>query len=65
MEHENTNDEIIPLVRKLYPNGTESELREAQQAFSDYVAVVLRIFDRLEREKQQGDSSKSEEHDRV
>ncbi len=42
--------EIVPLVRSLYPNGPEEEVREAQQALGEYVAIVLRIFERLERE---------------
>ena len=55
---------IVPLIRSLYPNGTAEELREAQQALSEYVAVVLRIFDRLEAEKQ-CDSSNSDTNVRV
>jgi hypothetical protein len=58
------NTDIVPLIRSLYPNSTEEELRDAQQALSEYVAVVLRIFDRLEAEKQ-SDSSKSDTHVRV
>ena len=61
MTPETDKDEIVPLVRKLYPNGTDEELREAQQAFSDYVAMVLRIFDRLEREKEQAHSPEAAE----
>jgi hypothetical protein len=48
-----TATEIVPLARKLYPNGSEEELIEVTQNLSDYVAVVLRIFDRLELEKKQ------------
>ena len=63
MTPENTTD-IVPLIRSLYPNGTDEELKEAQQTLGEYVAVVLRIFDRLEAEKQ-SDSSNSDTNVRV
>ena len=52
MTPEKTATNIVPLIRSLYPNGSEQELGEAQQALSDYIAAVLRIFDRIDRERE-------------
>jgi len=47
-------------VRKLMPDATEAELREAQQAVLDYVAAVLRIHERIFRERASVDSEESQ-----
>jgi hypothetical protein len=64
MTSERKTAEIAPLIRSLYPNGSDQELREAQQGLIEYVAVVLRIFDRLERERQ-GDSRDDTDRSRI
>lgn len=64
MQPEHHTDEIVSLIRSLYPDASDEELRRAEQALGEYLAVVLRIFDRLEREKQT-DSSNADAHDRV
>jgi hypothetical protein len=52
MDPEKTALDVVPLIRSLYPKASEQELAKAQQAFTNYVAAVLRIFDRIERERQ-------------
>ena len=37
-----------PTIRDLYPDLTEEELRAAELNLDRYVAVALRIFERLE-----------------
>jgi hypothetical protein len=52
MTSEKTVSDVAPLIRSLYPNASDQELEEAQQGLTEYVATVLRIFDRIERERQ-------------
>ena len=33
------------------PNATEAELIEARETFKRYIAIVIRIYERKEREK--------------
>jgi len=39
-----------PTIRDLYPDLTEAELAEAEDAHDRYLALVLRIFERLQLE---------------
>lgn len=39
-----------PTVRNLYPNLTEPELANAEANLERYLALVLRIFERVESE---------------
>ena len=64
MTLEKSKSDLVPLVRSLYPNASEEELGEAQQALTEYVASVLRIFDRIEREWQD-DSRDEGDHSRI
>jgi|GEM_PF-1736683 len=41
-----------PTIRDLYPHFTEEQLAEAEDAHDRYLAIVLRIFERLEAEAQ-------------
>ena len=45
----------VPTIRDLYPRFNEQELREAEDNLDRYLALVLRIFERLESESQQTD----------
>jgi hypothetical protein len=38
----------LPTIRDLFPHFTDIELEEAEDIFDRYLALVLRIFDRLE-----------------
>jgi len=38
-----------PTIRDLYPHFTDEQLAEAEDAFDQYLAIVLRIFDRLQQ----------------
>jgi hypothetical protein len=58
MASEQTNADVVELIRSLYPDASDEELREAQQSLTEYVAAVLRIFDRIDRER--GDDSHEE-----
>ena len=46
---EDTSSDVMALMRSLYPNAPDDELQEEQQALIEYVAVVLRIFDRSQQ----------------
>jgi hypothetical protein len=52
MTSEKNVSDVVPLIRSLLPNASGQELEEAQQALTEYVATVLRIFDRIEQERQ-------------
>lgn len=53
--------EIIPkFIRRVMPGATEGQLRQATETFKQYMAAVLRIHDRLEREAMEKDSPKSQ-----
>lgn len=41
-----------PTIRELYPNLSEKELAEAEENLDQYLLVILRIFERLERESE-------------
>lgn len=41
---------LAATIRDLYPNFTEKELEEAEENLELYVALVLRIFERMELE---------------
>jgi len=42
-----------PTIRDLYPHFTDEQLVEAEDAHDRYLAIVLRIFERLELEAAQ------------
>jgi hypothetical protein len=44
-----------PTIRDLYPHFTDEQLAEAEDAHDRYLAIVLRIFERLELEAAQVD----------
>ena len=44
-----------PTIRDLYPHFTDEQLAEAEDAHDRYLAIVLRIFERLEIEAAQVD----------
>jgi hypothetical protein len=52
MSSEKTSSDVVPLIRSLYPDASDEALGEAQQALVEYVAAVLGIFDRIERERE-------------
>jgi hypothetical protein len=64
MSPEKNTSDVVPLIRSLYPKASDQELKEAQQALIEYVAVVLRIFDRIEHERQH-DSHDDAERSRI
>jgi hypothetical protein len=64
MTSEITSSDVVPLISSLYPDASDEELREAQQALIEYVAAVLRIFDRIERERG-GDSRNDADRSRI
>jgi len=39
-----------PTIRDLYPHFTDEQLAEAEDAHDRYLAIVLRIFERLQSE---------------
>jgi hypothetical protein len=39
-----------PTIRDLYPHFTDAQLAEAEDTHDRYLAIVLRIFERLESE---------------
>lgn len=45
-----------PTLRDLYPNLNEKELLEVEDTLDRYLAQVLRIFERLELERDQGEA---------
>jgi hypothetical protein len=57
---------VIPkVVRRFMPGASETELREAAEAFNEYLVVVWEIFQRIEREQTGNDLPNSEVPDRV
>lgn len=44
------NNESHPSIRDLYPHFTEAELAIAEDNLEQYLMLVLRIFERNERE---------------
>jgi hypothetical protein len=54
-------DQSIPkFIRRVMPKATEAELHKATVNFDEYMAVVWEIFQRIKRERDGGDSQKSE-----
>ncbi|MEF8699271.1 MAG: hypothetical protein V5B33_08080 [Candidatus Accumulibacter sp. UW20] len=45
------NDDISPLAKRLLPNASQAEKIHATENIRAYVAVLYRIFHRLESEK--------------
>ena len=43
-----------PTIRDLYPNFTEQEVAEAEDNLDRYLALVLRIFERMGLDPQPG-----------
>lgn len=50
----NSDNENVPTLKELYPELSNDELKEAEENLRRYVAVVLRIHDRLERKQSNG-----------
>lgn len=51
-------DEHVPkFIRRLMPSASEEELREATETFTQYMAVVRRIYERITLERIEFDSS--------
>lgn len=51
------HDQPIPLfIRRVMPDATETELQQAAENFREYLAVILRIFERLKREANENNS---------
>jgi hypothetical protein len=42
-----TDDHIPKFIRRLMPNATEGELREATDNFRQYMSVIERIYQRI------------------
>ena len=51
---------IPNFIRRLMPGATEPELRSATETFRQYMAAVLRIHTRLQREALPVDSRESQ-----
>jgi hypothetical protein len=64
MNAEKPAAKIVPFIRSLYPKASDQELEEAQQVLTDYVAAVVRIFDRIDREREP-DSLAHADHSRI
>jgi hypothetical protein len=41
-------------IHELYPDLTEEQLKEVEEALRNYAALAWRVFERLEREKSEG-----------
>ena len=50
MDDEEPN-QIPLLIRRIMPDATEAQLRDATAIFEDYLAIVWRILKRLERDQ--------------
>ena len=51
------SDHIPAFIRKLMPTASEAELEEATENVKRYLAVVLRMYERLKREASESDST--------
>jgi hypothetical protein len=60
-----SSDQIPNFIRELMPEGTEGDLLDAADNFRAYIAIVLRIHERVNAEKRYGDSSEPELRDRL
>lgn len=56
---------IPTFIRNLMPHASEAELEEATENMKRYLAVVLRIYERLKREASEGDSTDLESGSRI
>jgi hypothetical protein len=54
-----TQTEILQFIRRVMPNATVAELREATANFDEYMDVVREIFERIKREPGDSDSQHS------
>jgi hypothetical protein len=59
------SNNIPKFIRRVMPNASEAELREATANFDEYMAIVLEIFQRIKREDADGDSPNERLCDRV
>lgn len=53
MKQDKANNASLELVRSLCPAISEHELEEEACYFDEYIAVLLRIYERLEREERE------------
>jgi hypothetical protein len=52
-----SQEQPVPMfIRSLMPEATEAELQRAADNFREYLAVVIRIYERLKREMHNSDS---------
>jgi hypothetical protein len=51
MTSHETNLGISELIRSLYPDASNEDLSDAQQSLTEYVAASLRIFDRIQHDR--------------
>lgn len=56
---------IPKFIRRLMPSANDVELCAAADTFAEYLAVVLRIYNRTKKEQSSADSHESESHGRV
>lgn len=56
---------IPKFIRRVMPTASDAELYDATECFKQYVAVVMRIYDRTKRERAVSDSQDSESHGRI
>lgn len=49
-------NEVPKFIRRVMPDASEAELREATANFDEYIAVVWEIFQRIKREQADDDS---------
>ncbi len=56
---------IPAFIRKLMPDASEIELEEATENVKRYLAIVLRMYERLKREASEGDSTGLEGDSRI
>jgi hypothetical protein len=64
MTSEKNSSDVVPLIHSLYPDASDEAHSDAQQALIEYVAAVLRIFDRIERERE-ADSQDDADRSRI
>ena len=66
MSNAEPRDNHIPaFIRKLMPTASEGELGEATENVKRYLAVVLRMYERLKREASEDDSTSLEGDSRI
>ena len=49
-------NEIPKFIRRVMPEANEAELREATETFKQYMAIVLRVYERVKQERLGSDS---------